>query len=189
MAPRVKTWNTPEESVKNTVIELLEHGIQPKTVCNITKLSRSQVGFIKRAWKCGKEADIEGLRKLYHKQNQKCNVRFVCQKYGIDLSLIEKQPEPEKEEELVLPESEETTPIRPLDRTESATLQDIEDAIHVAQKKMDLNMDKRFDELLKKMDQIATIIQSCCKGIECKIESMSDCLDNEDKPDVQDNWY
>lgn len=155
----------------------------------LTRQSRSLVGFVVRSAKLAQEGDIQGLRKLYHEQNQKCNVRWACDKYGIDISLIE-EPEPEKEEEPILPEPDEATPIRRLERTESATLQDIEDAIHVAQKKMDLNMDARFTELIKKLDKLSTIIQSCCKGIECKIESVSDCQDDQDdEADGHENWY
>lgn len=175
--------------VKDTIAELHEHGITPKKIAELTRQSRSLVGFVVRSAKLAKKGDIEGLRKLYHEQNQKCNVRWACDKYGIDLAPIE-EPEPEKEEEPILPDPDEATPIIPFDRTESATLQDIEDAIHVAQKKMDLNMDARFTELMKKLDKLSVIIQSCCKGIECKIESVVDRQGDEDEEtDGHENWY
>lgn len=154
-----KTVTLMTDEERDNVLLLLDKGLSPAQVGSILSRSASVVRQIQRVYEAVKAGDIEGAKKRAMTSNNTALFFWACRKHGVD-------PSPPKEPERPAPDEPDTAH-RGNDPT---TLNDLEDAIHVASKKDDA----RMDDLLKKLDQLATIIQSCAADVRNAINANAD---------------
>lgn len=146
-------YKTLDNSARDSILLLLEKGLSPKEVESITGVSKASISRTVQAANFAKAGDREGLKKMLSAQARPFVV-WACEKYGIKLDEEGK--------------SKKSPP----------TECDLEDAIHVSTRLMTDKICEAIhlegEAICKKLDQIATIIQSCCQGATEKANANAD---------------
>lgn len=136
-----------DNSARDSVILLVGKGLTWDEIEAITGLSRPTISRIIKADKFAKTGNRDELRKMLTK-GTRSHALWACEKYGINLD--------EKPKEA------------PVEKKAPPTECDIEDAIHVSTRLMTDKICEAIrlqgEAICKKLDQLATVIQSCSKG-------------------------
>lgn len=146
---------------RNNVLDLYKGKFDYKKISEIVGIGESTVRYIIRAYECVKTENFDEIKSTSSLLKNESQLRWACAVNNVDADnfierLINGVPKEDDEPEEKGKEKEK------------ATANDIEDAIHVATKLMTVEIQKTMQEqaevLAKKLDQIATIVQSCCKN-------------------------
>ena len=142
---------------REAVYKLVIKGISTADISDFTGVSESQIRKMRLVITRCTNKDLEGLRAM-RDNGASGIVTWGCEKFGLVLD----KPAEEKKADTKPP----------------ATQTDIEDAIHVATRLMTAEITKVMMEqtelIVRKLEQIATIIQSCTKSIEDKANANAD---------------
>lgn len=142
---------------REAVYKLVIKGISTADISDITGVSESHIRKMRMVITRCTNKDLEGLRAM-RDNGASGIVTWGCEKFGLVLD----KPAEEKKADTKPP----------------ATPTDIDDAIHVATRLLTAEVTKAMQEqtelVVKKLEQIATIIQSCAKSIEDKTNANAD---------------
>lgn len=145
---------------RDHILTLLEKGLEANEIGEMFNRSGSVVRLIHRVWLACKNGEIAEAKRMADSSRNVALFQWACRRNGINPDQTPDEEKPKEE-----PEKAVT----------AATIQDIEDAIHVLDGKQAL----RLDQLLAKLDQLAVILQSCTVGIKEGINANADILNRE----------
>lgn len=153
------TLMTDEE--RDNVILLLDKDLPAAQVGTIIGRSASVIRQIKRVYDAAKAGDLKEARKQAMTSNNEALFAWACDRNHVS-------PEPEE------PKPQPAPP--PRQDNASATLDDVENAIHVAAMKLADGIIPHLEALEKKLDQLATVIQSCAVDERKTVDANTDIL-------------
>ena len=173
------------DEVRTNCYDLFKAGFDYNKIASITGVGSSTIRYMVRAVDLVRNRDFKTIRETSNFINNATLLKWACKANRVDEkeffeSLVNyNQPQEQPEEK----------PVEKTDKKEAekepACYTDIEDAIHVATKLMTADIVKAIeaqtDSLLKKMEQIATIIQSCSKNEIEKANANADIAVQEQK--------
>ena len=157
-----RIWRLTDEQRDNIVL-LRDKGFDINGIASVMSIGPSTVRYNLRAFDRVKAMDYDAIREDNSLMANVGAIQWACRNCGIDENkFLERlvNGEPKEQEEPKEPETKEESHI-------STTASDIEDAIHVATKLMTADItsaiELQTEMIVKKLDQIAVIIQSCSK--------------------------
>lgn len=159
-----QTRRTPvmTDKERDHILKLLETGLEPNEIGEMFERSGSIVRQIKRVYEAVKAGDVEGARASAMTSKNVSLFEWACRRNGIDPN-----------------QKPETSPQEPQPPDKKPALEgDAEllfDAILAHTNKMEL----RMEDLMKKLDQLAVIIQSCAAGTKDAINRNADIINRE----------
>lgn len=158
MDEKKRPFRLSDEQRHNAVI-LRDRGFDIDGIASILGVGYSTVRYTLRVYDYVKANELEKIKSDRALMKNVGSIEWACRECGIDSNKFL--------ERLVNGEQESEQPKKE-DKSSEASASDIEDAIHVATKLMTADIQKTIQEqgeiLARKLDQIATIIQSCCKN-------------------------
>lgn len=142
---------------RDHIIKLLSNGIEAAEVGEILQRAPSTVRLIKRTYDAVKAGDIETARRT--SSSYISVFEWACKRNGVDPNQKPEPSAPGPGPSQKVPEDREA----------------ILDAILALTNKTDL----RQEDLMKKLDQMAVIIQSCAAGMKDTINTNADIIHRE----------
>ena len=158
MEEKKRPFRLSDEQRHNAVI-LRDRGFDIDVIASILGIGNSTVRYTLRVYDYVKANEFQKIKSDTSLMRNVGSIELACRECGIDSNKFlerlvngkHESEEPKKEQE-----------------SNDTSASDIEDAIHVATKLMTADIQKTIQEqgeiLARKLDQIATIIQSCCKN-------------------------
>ena len=158
-----------DDSQRDNVMLLANKGLGYKEISSILSIGETTCLYIIRAYKRVKERDFAAVKRDNGLMKNLGVIKWACRANGVDEKefleiLVNGEKEPPKEE--------------PPEEKPEAKVSDLEDAIHVASRLIIEQINRQHHEdmemLMKKLDQIAVIIQSCTKSVSDKANANAD---------------
>lgn len=167
---------------RNNAVLLSEKGLSTKEIASILNLGSNTVMYILRANERVGKLDYEGVRNDSGLMQNNAVIKWACEINGVNYdSFIETVVNGEKKQEPEEPKKEQAKP--------DACITDLEDAIHVASRlitdKVTEQIHTEAEMLARKLDQIATIIQSVCREATMKQNANADIALQEAKKQTE----
>lgn len=158
--------NAVKDETRAAIIKLREKGFPSTEIAEMLCVGESTVFITVAVYTAAQNSDLEALaRQVKNKQTRA--VKWACAVIGIDFARVEnygKEPTPAQVEV-----------VTPAPDKDSATLDDVEAAVQVAAR---LIVDC-MAELGNKLDQLATIMQSCSANNQKHIDTNADIVAQE----------